>query len=227
MNVPADTRTSFRIELGDRTLGRLIGGATLLAIAIMAHHPTVAAHTMPNVVAEVAREAALNRFVHGAPITLLGVLLFAFREYSGRAGMDRPLVRAALLAYAIGVAASMGAALVSGLVAPAPVLGHAEAEPAALESLRPLLRLCWHANQALAKLGELGRGLGVVLWSLAMLRVRSNPVLGAFGVATGGLPGAALLLGALRLDLHGAMMALLAGAAWSLALATQLLRGRA
>lgn len=227
MNLPSDMHAPVRIPSSDPAIGSIIGIATLLAILMMAHHPTVSAHGMPEVVAEIARKAALDRYIHGGLIALLAALLFGFGEYSARAGMDRPLVRAALLAYAIGVAASIGAALINGIVAPELSLRYVGADAAALEQLRHLLRLCWRGNQALAGLGEIGRGLGVVLWSCALLRLRRNRVLAVFGLLAGGVPALAIAAGALRLDLHGAILALSAPAAWNLALAVQLLRGKA
>jgi hypothetical protein len=140
--------------------------------------------------------------------------------------MNRPLGRAALLAYGIGVAASMAAALVNGIIVPALASRYPDVA-AAPGQLGSLLRLCWSANQALADAGEVGRCVGVVLWSGLILRSRSGVALGVFGLVAGAVPALAILLGLLRLDLHGAMLALLVAAAWNLALAVRLVRGTA
>lgn len=216
-----------RMVCGDRTLAALIAAATLLAVAMMAHHPTAHADGMSELVAEIARKSALNGFVHGALIALLGVLLFAFAEFSARPGFDRPLTRAARLAFALGVAAAMVAALINGFVVDALAQRYADADAAALESLRHLLRLCWRVNQASAAAGEIARGVAIVLWSCALLRLGRSRMLGIAGLLLGGAPALLVLLGTLRLDLHGAMLALLAAAAWNLMLAIQLWRGRA
>lgn len=213
-------------ESSDRVIGWMIAIATALAILMMAHHPTIHTDAMADVIAEMARKAAINRFVHGSLIALIGVLLFAFSEYSRRRCRNTPLLRAALLAYAIGALASIGAGLINGFVSTELALRYADANADALEVLRHLLRLCWRFNQALAQLGEIGRGMAMVLWSIALLRAGNQRWLGGFGLIAGGVPVLAILSGMLPLDLHGALLALAAMSAWNLALAMQLIRNR-
>lgn len=211
----------------DRLLAVLIALATVLALLLMAHHPTVQADAMAERVAEITRDAALNRIVHAGLIGLLGMLLFAFHEYSRRPINDTPLVRAAFLAFAVGSGFTMAAALVSGLVVPDLAQRYVGADAAALEQLRHLLRLCWRLNQACAVAGEVARDLAIVLWSCALLRSGHSRLLGAAGLLLGGVPALALLGGWLQLHLHGALLALAALALWNFALAIQLWRGRA
>ncbi|MBN8740899.1 MAG: hypothetical protein BGP24_13800 [Lysobacterales bacterium 69-70] len=216
-----------QVICSDRTLAVLICAATVLAVALMAHHPTAHAQDAAGLVAELARKAALNRFVHGALIGLLALLLFAFTEFSARPGFSSPLARAARLAFATGAAASIVAALINGFVVTGLAARYAEADAAALDALRHLLRLCWQANQVFAALGEVARGLAVLVWSCALLQLGRSRLVGLTGLVLGGLPPALVLTGLLRLDLHGAMLALLATALWNLLLAVQLWRGRA
>jgi hypothetical protein len=218
--------TTPRLRLSDRTLGALIGAATLLAILVMAHHPVASAGNLPDLVAGIARKAVLNGVVHGTLIALLGVLLFAFAEFSARPALDRPLARAALLAYAIGAGASMLAALINGVIVGALAQRYGDADAASLEHVRHLLRFCWQANQAFADTGEVARGIGIVLWSCALLRSRRGVGVGIAGLVLGGVPALLVATGLLQLDLHGAMLALLAAAAWNLAIAVQLVRGK-
>lgn len=222
-----DNGRAPRTVCSDRTLAALIAAATVLAVALMAHHPTAHAPDIAGLVAEIARKAALNRFVHGALIGLLALLLFAFLEFSARPGFTGPLVRAARLAVVIGVAASITAASINGFVVTDLAARYADADAAALDALRHLLRLCWQANQVFAALGEIARGLAVVLWSCALLQLGRSRLVGLAGLLLGGLPVVLVLAGALRLDVHGAMLALLATALWNLLLAVQLWRGRA
>jgi len=65
-----------------------------------------------------------------------------------------------------------------------------------------------------------------VLWSLAILRTRTQLLLGASGVLVGGAIALALLGGWLTLDVHGMLLAVLCASAWNVALGVQLLRGR-
>lgn len=227
MTTKEDNGSAPRTVCSDRTLAVLITAATVLAVALMAHHPTAHAPDTAALVAEIARKAALNRFVHGALIGLLALLLFAFVEFSARPGFTGPLVRAARLAVIIGVAASITAALINGFIVTDLAARYADADAAALDALRHLLRLCWQANQMFAALGEIARGLAVLLWSCALLQLGRSRIVGLAGLLLGGLPAVLVLGGVLRLDVHGAMLALLATALWNLLLAAQLWRGRA
>src|SRR6188472_589789 len=100
----------------DKFAGILIAAASLLTVLMMAHHPVISSHDMAEAAAEIARKAFVDRFVHGTLIALICVLLFGFMEFSSRLGLTQRSVRAGLLAYAIGTAAMIGAALISGFV---------------------------------------------------------------------------------------------------------------
>lgn len=227
MTTKDDNGSAPRSVCSDRTLAVLIAAATVLAVALMAHHPTAHATDTAGLVTEIARKAALNRFVHGALIGLLAALLFAFLEFSARPGFAGPLVRAARLAMVVDVAASVTAASINGFIVTDLAARYADADAAALDALRHLLRLCWQANQVFAALGEIARGLAVLLWSCALLQLGRSRIVGLAGLLLGGLPALLVLGGVLRLDVHGAMLALLATASWNLLLAAQLWRGRA
>jgi len=209
-----------------RAAGAIIVAASLLALLMMAHHPSGSTRDMAVFVEQVARVGALNRVVHGALIALLAALLFGFAEFSRVFGAGRSLVRAALVAYAIGTAADIGAATINGFAVGRIAAHYAGADTAALEQLRALLHLGWAMNQSLADLGEVARAIAIVLWSLAILRTRTQLLLGASGVLVGGAIALALLGGWLTLDVHGMLLAVLCASAWNVALGVQLLRGR-
>ena len=209
-----------------RTAGAIIVAASLLALLMMAHHPSGSTRDMAVFVEQVARVGALNRVVHGALIALLAALLFGFAEFSRVFGAGRSLVRAALVAYAIGTAADIGAATINGFAVGRVAAYYAGADTAALEQLRALLHLGWAMNQSLADLGEVARAIAIVLWSLAILRTRTQLLLGASGVLVGGAIALALLGGWLTLDVHGMLLAVVCASAWNVALGVQLLRGR-
>lgn len=226
IDAPASAST-HPSTLPDRTIAWIIGAASLLAIAMMAHHPATTADTMEGIVAEITRKASTIKFVHGSLAALLGVLLFGFTEYSMRDGANRPLVRAALVAYVIGVIATIGAALAEGFVATDLAMRYSGAPHGDLEPLRHSLRLCWYANQASADLGEFARATAMVFWSTGLLRRRRSRMLGACGGVIGCAIALAVATGALQLDVHGALLAVLVTLAWNLGLALQLWRGRA
>lgn len=209
-----------------KTAGAVIVAASLLALLMMAHHPSGSTRDIAAFVAESARIGALNRFVHGTLIALLGALLFGFADFSRGFGGGRPLVRAALIAYAIGVGADIGAASINGFAVGRLASRYVGTDAAALDQLRHLLHLCWSMNQTLADLGEVARALAITLWSIAILLTRTNRLLGATGVLVGVGIATALLSGRLALDVRGMLLAVLCGTAWNVALGVQLLRGR-
>lgn len=209
-----------------RSAGAIIVGASLASLLMMAHHPSGSTHDTAAFVEQIARIGALNRFVHGALIALLAALLFGFAEFSRAFGAGRPVVRAALVAYAIGAGAGIAAASINGFAIGRLAAPYAGADAAALEQLRRSMHLCWAMNQSLADIGEVARALAIVLWSFAILRTRSNLLLAASGMVVGGGIAATLLGGWLTLDVRGMMIAVLAASVWNVALGVQLVRGR-
>src|SRR5690348_9849873 len=99
-----------------RIAGGVLVAATLLSILMMAHHPSASTHDPASLAADIAGTATLSRIVHGVLIALIALELYAFVVFSARLAPGRVAARAALVAYAIGTGAMIGAALVSGFV---------------------------------------------------------------------------------------------------------------
>ncbi len=200
---------------------------SVLSVALMAAHPTVHARGVSDLVEGVVRQAAVNGLVHGALIALLGVLFFGFSGLSSRLGLGRAAVRGGLVAYAFGAAALTAAALVNGFVVPELAARYRTGPAADLEALWPVLGLCHAANQVCSRLGTLAIAVAVLLWSLPLARRRGlQRAIGAFGLTAGVLFPAALLAGRLPMTVHGLGAFLLVQAAWGVAVAVELLRGR-
>lgn len=212
-----------------RFAGWLIAGVSLLAVLMMAHHPTVASHDIADAAAELIRITALNRLVHGSLIVMTVLLLFGFSELSSwltsRTPRLGPWIRAALLAYAVGTFAMIVAAIFSGFVSTELAAHYAGADAAGMEALRLSLTSSHAVNQAFAAIGVVARCVAILLWSIALLRGTQQWLIGVLGLVAIA-PAIALLLGLLHLDVHGAMLALLGEVIWNLAVATQLLRGK-
>ena len=188
---------------GDRAAGIALIGAAAGSMLAMSHHPTS------------LRAGAMIAIVHGAVILFAGMMVFGFTHFARRRGLERPAVLGGLVAYAIGILASIGAALVSGFIAPA-LAAHA---PTASHEF---FDLTWAMNQALAKLGVVAVGLAYLLWSLDLWRT-SRPV-AVLGVAAGVLP-AALVLSGSGMHLHSAILAYGAQVLWAALIGWLLLRG--
>lgn len=96
-----------------------------------------------------------------------------------------------------------------------------------MEPAGALLVFCHTTNATFDVMGVLGMSLGVLLWSLVMtLRDGGTRLIGACGLFIGTAVPAVLISGHLAMTLHGTGAFLLAQVAWTIATATQLIRGQ-
>jgi hypothetical protein len=171
--------------------------------------------------------SAASAWVHGVLIALLLTVFFALTEFAWQRGITRPAIRAGLIAYAAGVVAMMGAALVDGFVTPRVAIPGSGLHAADLSITAQLLNLCILFNQALARLGAVAMSVGITAWSVDLVRgAGAERALGVFGVAIGLGSASALILGALQLDVHGMMLVLLLQVIWTTGVGVLLLRTR-
>jgi hypothetical protein len=219
--------TESAIPASRRGPGALIVVASVASVLFMTHHPSVASHQAAEVVAEIAQKARIDQVVHGTLIALTGALVFGFLELGSALGSGRAAVRAAFIAYAAGSAGLIGAALVSGFLVPALAARYQGASGPALDVLPHLLGLARLENRTLARFGVAATSGAILLWSVALMRRPRafHLATGLLGLASGGVPLAALLLGALRLDVRGMTLVVVAQAAWNVAVGAQMFRG--
>ncbi len=200
-------------------------GAPLIQLLAMGHHPSVHAHEVAEVVSELRASAGLSALVHGILIALMYLVLVALTEFSVRRGLARPAVRAALITYGAGVLLMTAAALVSGFITPRIALAVptlAPADPALIAQLATFASLF---NQAFAHCAAVLMSAGIALWSLDLLRgsVGARAV-GVFGLLTGLGCAAAVVVGVLRLDVHGMTAVVVLESAWMIGVGVLLLR---
>ena len=208
-----------------RIAGIVLVATTLLSILMMAHHPSASTHDPASLAADVAGSATLSRIVHGVLIAIIGLEVYAFLVFAERITPGRSAARAGFVAFAIGAGAMMGAALISGFVMSTLATYYASAaDPAPFVDFA---RLSMTGNQALAKLGVIAMSAAIVLWAVALLHDSKRARwLAIVGFVTGLAPAIALFAGAIRLDVHGMLLVVLAQAIWNLAVGTELIRGR-
>jgi hypothetical protein len=224
-STPWDARTPTARSA--RAAGALLIGGSILEIAAMAHHPSVHAHDLATVLVQLQALSAVSAWVHGVLIALMLIVFFALTEFAWQRDITRPAIRAGLIAYAAGVVAMMGAALVDGFVTPRLATLAAGLGAADLSITAQLLHLCLLFNQALARLGAVAMSVGIAAWSVDLVRgARAERALGVFGVAIGLGSAGALILGALQLDVHGMMLVLLLQVIWTTGVGVLLLRTR-
>ena len=201
---------------------------SVLSAAVMAHHPTTGASDSAGALAEIVREAPASRVVHGALIALMVLVFHGLGTFSGALGWHLARVRAAALAYGLGVVLHTLAALTSGFVVPA--LAERMPMPAEteLETLRSLLVNAHVVNQALAMTGVVAMSAAVVAWSWVLLgRGRFARVLGGLGIVTSGPHALLILVGHIHLDVHHMTAVVVIQALWSVGVAVWMLRLRA
>jgi len=214
-------------DSGARTAGIVLIATSLLSILLMAHHPTAASHDSAAIAAEIVQKAPLSRFVHGALIAMVGAQIFALIALCHRLGFEQSTVRAGFVSYALGAAAMIGAALISGFVVSSLSESYAPLAAGELDAYRHLLRLSMAGNQALAKFGVVAMSVAIVLWSIAAFRGgRANLWLAAIGVVTGVAPALALLVGMLALDVHGMLLVVVCQTVWNVAAGIYLIRAK-
>jgi hypothetical protein len=210
----AEPATPDEVRHG-RFAGRLLIAASLLEELAMAHHPTVGAHDTVAAMREIGRLSALSGTVHGALIALMLASFYCLTEFCLQRGLRRPLVRAGLIAYAAGVIAMIGAAMISGFVVADLAAQVMRTTAIDQQTSAQLLAFCHVLNQNLAKLGVVAMSAGIAFWSIGLLHDRGFARgVGVLGCAIGPLPLAALAFGMLHLDVRGMGAVVLLQALW-------------
>lgn len=189
---------------GDRAAGIALIAAAATSMLAMAHHPTS------------LHAGATIGIVHGVMILVVGAMLYGFAHFARRRGLGRPAVLAGLIAYAIGAAANVGAAVINGFVAPA-LPGHGSLVH------HDLFAFAWAMNQALAGLAVVAVGAAYALWSLDLWRTRR--LLAALGLLAGGVPAVLLAGGWIDMHLHWAIAVYAAQVLWAALVGWLMLRG--
>lgn len=180
----------------DRNAGGLLVVASLASVLMMAHHPSS------------GHQLVLGQFVHGAMITIVGVMTLGFIHFARRLGLDRLSVLAGLVAFGIAAFSEIGAATINGFVVTNLVARGVDDHD--------LFMLAWEANQALARMGVVATGVAFILWSLQLVRRGgwAGKALGGLGVVAGALPAVLLATGTMTMHLHGAILIYAGQAAW-------------
>lgn len=206
--------------------GFAIAACAVLTVVAIAHHPTTSAREPAEAITQIVHLATLDRIVHGVLIALMGVLVFAFAVFSLRRGLHRQTVLAALIAYAAGIGAIVGAGLVDGFLVSALAERYAGAGPDAVRLATTFFVFCALVIQILTKFGMIALSTGVVLWSADLVRTPGAlRITGIVGIASGAAV-VVVLAFAGRLNPHNLVAVVLLQAVWYVAVAVLLVRGR-
>jgi hypothetical protein len=136
-------------------------------------------------------------------------------EFSLWRGALRPRIRFALLTYGVGVLAMVGAASISGFVIPRMAMLAVPTSDVDLSITGQLFVLCAVLNRTMASLGALAMSVGIVSWSLDLVRgAVFERVVGIFGILTGVAIVVALPTGVLSLNVVGMFWVVVGQAVW-------------
>lgn len=145
--------------------------AAVLAVVIMAMHPTAGTHDHAEFVDRMGRGLPGNTFVHGSLVTLLLVMGGCLLWLRDVLGASRPLVRAGTVAMVVGVAGNVAAGLVNGFIVPNLAARYVGVDEAGLEAVWPVMALCREVNATTARVGLVGLSLSALLWSCVLAGV--------------------------------------------------------
>jgi hypothetical protein len=157
-------------------------------------------------------------------IAITAAVMFAFTVFSIRRGLDKQTVLGGLIAQAIGTAAMIVAAMISGFVVPAIAARYASAAPGNLTFAVQIIAICAGVNEIFARLGVIAMSLAIALWSVDLVLVRGAARIAAIlGFAAGAFGVGVLLFGGhLTPPVFGAIV--LGQAIWYCAVGALLIR---
>jgi hypothetical protein len=211
---------------GVRLSAILLIVCSLLEMIFMAHHPTVHAQHISDALVQMGQVAMQDKIVHGALIVLMYATLFGLYTYAYKRGLQRAGNRVGLLAYLTGVAAFTGAALIDGFLLP-DFAAYAVSATGDEVSISAILALCHTANQVLAVFGSVATSVGILSWSIDLLRDQLVArVLAIYGCLMGASVCVALLTGFLHLNVGGMSIVVYAQAFWVSGLGLLMLKNR-
>jgi hypothetical protein len=197
----------------DRMGGIALIVGTVGTLVVMALHPT--GHELAEAGSRFASIARLTAGVHGLAIALMPVSFLGGLALTRRLASPDRLAIMAVVFYGFAMVAGMGAAAVSGFVAPDLVARMVGAEASAAGGWDIALTMSGRLNQAFARILVAASSAAIVLWSAAMLRSRAlGRSVAIYGLVVGPAIVGALLSGHLTLDVHGFGLVVVAQAIW-------------
>jgi hypothetical protein len=207
-----------------KAAGIILIVSALLAILLMAHHPTIGASGFESTVEELHAESGINQFVHGGMILIVLIWYFTLAVFSEKLGRTKASVIAGKTAFAAATAMMIGAAIVSGFLVP----GFAEhfAEESKDEAAFFAAMILMHeANQVLAIGGTIAYGGAMAFWSAGLLRIKGLArIAGAYGLAAGAVIVFLMLADMLTLNVTGMGAVVAALGVWMILVAVIMLR---
>lgn len=204
----------------DRKSGIALIAGSLGGVLTMAMHPTGAASLTADQVARLMRASAVPHSL--AMVSCVALFLGACGLVRRIAAPDR-IAFAAIVTFGFACVAVFIATAVSGFIVPNIWRHMARDVPAAAQQWKMVIDGIFQINQAFANIYSVAVSLAIVLWSISTLR---NGGLGrgvaTYGCVIGPLIIAAIVIGHLRMDVHGMAAVVLGQSIWFVVVGAQL-----
>ena len=148
----------------------------MLAIVLVMHHPVGQGHDASTLIASIDRQAALDRFVHGALSALYGLLTAGMLLFASRLGVWRPLVLVGVVAFGAALGLMLQAAIIDGFIAPGLAARCISSpDPACAVQTLGLFRFGLLQIEAFTRFALGATAVAVLAWSVALLRTPLVP----------------------------------------------------
>jgi hypothetical protein len=198
--------------------GQPKAGALALIVACLAYMSLMAVHPS-HAGGPSLGHITLNDAVHWTGLLVIPLLAYGYLELARWLGPSRPLVGLATCAMAFSLVAGMGAAILSGLVAPE-IAHAADKMESPVEVLNAMRHFGYWLNQGFATIHYALAMISIGLFSLALLKQAKALAIGGLVLSAGFLVW--LATGTWRPDIHGALFVTLAFACWTIAAALRM-----
>jgi hypothetical protein len=210
---------------GGKLAGYVIAVSTLLMMLSIREHPTAGARSAADLMAKIGRLSVMDGVVHGTLMAVLIALTFGFAIFSLRRGFGQPTILLGFIAFALGVAATIGAAITDGFLIPGIAAQHVGASATDLKTGVNLLAACSLAVQVLTKVGLVAMLVAIAAWSANLVGTRGTTRWAGFvGIVASVLP-AVLLSTGMSLTPPSLGLIGLSVAIWFFTVAVLLVRG--
>lgn len=182
----------------DRASGLALIAGSAITLVVTASHPTGR-----DIVSAAAHgSSGSTTIVHAAAIAAEVLLAFGAAALTLRLSAVRDLSWGAMVAFVFGTMSLIVAAIASGWLAPAALQGGVSTDGAVNDVAAALFHYTGQINQSFAVVGFALTSVAILLWSLAMLKLRTSQVLAALGCIVSLVVLGGILTGR-SLSLHG------------------------
>jgi hypothetical protein len=199
---------------------------TLLEMLAIWHHPHVRTYDQLQATLEIVAISHLAGWIHGLAIGCSLLIAYCLGELL-RDRIPAPVLRAAALVYATGIASWIAAATVDGWVLERLAASLAHDSPSGLESNTRLFKLCMAWVVSSTNVGVVLTSIGIFIAAAGLLRNgRSWQIAGTVGLVVGAALSFSILAGRLSMDGHGVRVLVALQGIWFITLGVVSLKSR-